>query len=89
MSLENLSTEESQKIKQTISAGEQVLEEIDDLKESMAEYVKGLAEELNIKPAVINKAIRLSYKQRKDDAIEKAQKTMNEVEILLQTAGKI
>ncbi len=89
MSLDSLTTDETTKIKQTIVAGEQVLEEINELKESMAEYVKGLAEELDIKPAVINKAIRLSFKQRQENAIQNAQQTMNEVEILLHAAGKI
>lgn len=89
MSLDSLSTDETTKIKQTIAAGEQVLEEIVELKESMAEYVKGLAEELDIKPAVINKAIRLAFKQRQENAIQDAQEEMSEVEILLHAAGKI
>lgn len=89
MSLETLSTDETTKIKQTIAAGEQVLEEISELKESMAEYVKGLSEELDVKPAVINKAIRLSFKQRQENAIQDAQEEMSEVEILLHAAGKI
>lgn len=89
MSLDTLSTDETTKIKQTIAAGEQVLEEISELKESMAEYVKGLAEELDIKPAVINKAIRLAFKQRQENAIQNAQEEMTEVEILLHAAGKI
>lgn len=89
MTLDSLSTDETTKIKQTITAGEQVLEEITELKESMGEYVKSLAEELDIKPASINKAIRLAYKQRQEDAIQKAQNEMSDVEILLHAAGKI
>lgn len=89
MTLDSLSTDETTKIKQTITAGEQVLEEIAELKESMGEYVKSLAEELDIKPASINKAIRLAYKQRQEDAIQKAQNEMSDVEILLHAAGKI
>ena len=89
MSLDTITPDETAKIKQTLAAGEQVLEEIDELKESMAEYVKGLAEELDVKPAIINKAIRLSYKQRKENAIQDAQQEMTEVEIILHAAGKI
>ena len=89
MSLDSLTPDETTKIKQTITAGEQVMEEIDELKDSMAEYVKGLAEELGIKPKVINKAIKLSHKQKKENAIQDAQEEMTEVEILLHAAGKI
>ncbi len=89
MSLDSLTPDETSKIKTTIASGEQVLQEIDDLKESMAEYVKGLSEELDIKPKVINKAIKLAHKQKKENAIEAAQTEMSEVEILLHAAGKI
>ena len=89
MSLTTLTAEETAQIKQTVAAGEQVLSEIDDLKESMKEYVKNLAEELDVKPAVINKAIRLAYKQRKENAIQTAQEELSEVEVLLHAAGKI
>ena len=89
MSLDTLSVDETAKIKQTIAAGEQVLEEISELKESMGEYVKGLAEELDIKPTVINKAIKLAFKQRQENAIQNAQEEMSEVELLLHAAGKI
>lgn len=89
MSIGQLTDEETTKIKQTIAAGEQVLVEIDELKESMTDYVKDLSEELDIKPAIINKAIKLAYKQRKENAIESAQEEMNIVEQLLAAAGKI
>lgn len=89
MSLTSLTTDEIAKIKTTIASGEQVLQEIDDLKESMAEYVKGLSEELEIKPKAINKAIRLAHKQNKENAIQEAQEEMSDVEILLHAAGKI
>ena len=65
------------------------MEEISELKESMGEYVKGLAEELDIKPTVINKAIKLAFKQRQENAIQNAQEEMSEVELLLHAAGKI
>lgn len=89
MSLDSLTADESKRIKETIDAGEQVLSEIATLREDMGEYVGNLAEELNIKPAVINKAIKLAYKQRKDNAIQQAQEEMTDVEVLLAAAGKI
>lgn len=89
MPLTTLTPDMTAQIKQTIAAGEQVLAEIDELKESMAEYVKNLAEELDLKPSVINKAIKLAYKQKKENAIQDAQQEMSDVEVLLHAAGKI
>lgn len=89
MPLTTITPEMTAQIKQTIAAGEQVLDEIDELKESMSEYVKNLSEELDIKPAVVNKAIKLSHKQKKENAIQDAQQEMSDVEILLHAAGKI
>lgn len=89
MGLDSLTPEETAQIKQTVMAGEQVLDEIDELKESMKEYVTNLAEELDIKPSVISKAIRLAHKQKKENAIQDAQQEMSEVEVILHAAGKI
>ena len=89
MSLESLTPEESKKVKETIEAGEQVLAEMNTLREDLKEYVSNLADEMNIKPATINKAIKLAYKQRSDNAVEQAQEEMTDVETLLAAAGKI
>ncbi len=89
MPLTIITPEITAQIKQTIAAGEQVLEEIDELKESMSEYVKNLSEELDIKPAVVNKAIKLAHKQKKENAVQDAQEEVNDVEILLHAAGVI
>lgn len=89
MTLTSLTTDETAKIKTTIAAGEQVLQEIEDLKESLSEYVVGLSKEIDVKPKVINKAIRLAHKQNQENAIQEAQDEMSEVELLLHAAGKI
>ena len=89
MSLEALTDEEKAKVTQVVAAGEQVLEEMDGLKEDLKEYVKDLSEELDIKPAAVNKAIRLAHKQRKDNAIEKTQEEMDTVERILVAAGRL
>lgn len=89
MSLESLTPEESKRVRETIEAGEQVLAEMNTLREDLKEYVSNLADEMNIKPATINKAIKLAYKQRNDNAVEQAQEEMTDVETLLAAAGKI
>jgi len=89
MSLDALTPDESKRIKEVIESGEQVLAEIDSLKEDMKEYVSSLSEELNVKPAVVNKAIRIAYKSRQENAFDQAQQEMSDVEILLAAANKI
>lgn len=54
--------EESKKLQTLISEGGTVMREIDDLRESLKETVKAVAEELQLKPAVINRAIKIAYK---------------------------
>ena len=52
------SSDEITKLKQLITEGVQVNQELDALKEGLRETVKAVAEELDIKPALINKAIK-------------------------------
>lgn len=54
--------EEKNKLESLIKEGGTVMREIDDLRESLKETVKAVAEELQVKPAVINKAIKIAYK---------------------------
>ena len=89
MSLDSLTPDDQTKIKQTVDAGIQVLREIDTLREDMKTYVDGLAEELDVKPTTIRKAIKLAYKNEKEDAVSQAQQEMTDVEVLLQAAGKL
>lgn len=89
MALTNLTQAEATKIKAILDAGETVLEEIDTLKEGLSDTVKALAEEIDVKPSTLNRAIRLSYKSRTDNAIEAAQEEMSDVEIILHAGGKM
>jgi Mn-dependent DtxR family transcriptional regulator len=45
-----------------INEGSTVLREIEDLQEGLKETVKAVAEELNVKPSIINKAIKIAHK---------------------------
>lgn len=89
MSLNALTANETKKITSILDAGETVLEEVDTLREGLKDAVKNLAEELDVKPAVLNKAIRLSYKARTENAIENAQEEMSDVEVILHAAGRM
>jgi len=54
--------EEKAKLERLINEGSNVLREVEDLQEGLKETVKAVAEELQIKPAIINKAIKIAHK---------------------------
>ena len=72
MAVRNFNPEEKQKLMQIIKEGSQVLGEIDDLRGGLKDTVKAIAEEMEIKPAMINKAITIAHKDNyrslQDDA---------------------
>jgi hypothetical protein len=57
---------EQAKIKQIIAEGVTVMSEIQDLTEGLSETIKAVAEELEVKPSVIRKAIRIALKDQWD-----------------------
>jgi len=54
--------EEKAKLERLISEGSTVLREVEDLQEGLKETVKAVAEELQIKPSIINRAIKIAHK---------------------------
>lgn len=54
--------EEKAKLEKIIKEGGTVLQEIEDLRGSLKDTVKGVADELQIKPAIINNAIKRAFK---------------------------
>jgi predicted regulator of amino acid metabolism with ACT domain len=57
---------EQAKIKQIVAEGVTVMQEIQDLSEGLSETIKAVAEELEVKPSVIKKAIRIAQKDQWD-----------------------
>ena len=55
-------TEEKAKLTQVISEGLTVMQEVDDLNEGLNDTIKAIAEEMQIKPSVLKKAVRTAYK---------------------------
>ena len=53
---------EKAKLERLISEGSTVLREVEDLNEGLKDTVKAVAEELQIKPSTINKAIKIAHK---------------------------
>jgi len=71
--------EEKAKLERLITEGSTVLREIEDLKEGLKETVKAVAEELDIKPSIINKAITIAHKDNWKDHEDE----WNEIEMIL------
>ena len=61
MAVRNFNEAEKQKLIQIISQGSQVLGEVEDLRSGLKDTVKAIAEELELKPALINKAISVAH----------------------------
>lgn len=72
------------KLKHLIKEGIQVTQEVDTLKEGLRDTVKAIAEEMDIKPSVLNKAIRIAYKVE----FAKAKDDFDELETILATVGR-
>jgi transposase-like protein len=62
MSDRTFGAEEKAKLVQIVNEGVTVLTEVQDLQEGLRDTVKAVAEELDIKPALINKAIKIAQK---------------------------
>ena len=54
--------EEKAKLERLIKEGSNVLREVEDLNEGLKDTVKAVAEELQVKPSIINKAIKIAHK---------------------------
>jgi len=85
MAVKNFNDSEKQKLIQIISQGSQVLSEVDDLRTGLRDTVKSLAEELELKPALINKAISIAHKGNYQDISD----NMDTLDSILTAAGKI
>ena len=57
---------EQAKIKQIVAEGVTVMQEIQDLTEGLNDTIKAVAEELEVKPSVIKRAIRIAQKDQWD-----------------------
>lgn len=67
MSSRMFSSEQKAKLTQLVNEGIQVLQEVEDLNAGLADTVKAVAEELEIKPAILKKAIKIAQKSKFGD----------------------
>ncbi len=85
MSGRNFNEAEKTKLIQLIKEGSQVMSEIDDLRGGLKDTVKALSEELELKPALINKAISIAHR----DNYKAVADDMDMLDSILAAAGKI
>ena len=72
------------KLTQLINEGMQVLTEIEDLNVGLNDTVKAVAEELEIKPATLKKALKIAHKAR----LGETNRDHDELNTILETVGK-
>jgi len=84
MSDRTYGAEEKAKLEKLVNEGVTVLQEIEDLQQGLKETVKAVAEELDVKPALINKAIKVA----KNSDWDKVYSDFEDLETLVVTVGK-
>ena len=80
----NFSSEQKLKLTQIINEGMQVMHEIETLNGGLSDTIKAVAEELEIIPNILKKAIRIAHKAE----FGKEQQDHSLLENILTTVGK-
>lgn len=84
MSARMFSGEQKAKLTQIINEGMAVLQEVEDLTAGLNDTIKAVAEELEIKPAVLKKAIKIAQKAKLTDT----NREHEDLNTILETVGK-
>jgi len=79
----SFNSEDIAKLKKLFNEGSRVLREMEDLREGLKETVKAIAEEMDMKPATLNKALKIAHK----NALQQEQSAFAELEEVLEAAG--
>ena len=80
----DFTSEQKLKLNQLINEGMQVLHEIETLNGGLSDTIKAVAEELEIKPNILKKAIRIAHKAE----FGKEQQDHELLENILTTVGR-
>ena len=84
MNTKTFSGDQKIKLIQLINEGMQVMHEVETLNAGLNDTIKAIAEELEIKPAVLKKAIKIAHKAE----LGKTRQDHELLETILETAGK-
>ena len=72
------------KLTQLVNEGMAVMHEIDTLQGGLTDTIKAVAEELEVKPSVLKKAIRVAHKA----SLTQANQEHEDLNTILETVGK-
>ena len=78
------SADQKLRLTQLINEGMTVLQEIEDLNAGLNDTVKAVAEELEIKPATLKKALKIAHKAK----LGETNRDHDELNTILETVGK-
>lgn len=78
------SSEQKAKLTQIINEGMQVMHEVETLNAGLSDTIKAVSEEMDIKPGILKKAIRLAHKAE----FGKEQQDHELLETILTTVGR-
>lgn len=78
-----LNPDDKKKLDETIRTGLSQLQQIEDIRESLGDLTKKVAEELGIKPKALNMAIRYAFKSQLADKKDE----LSTVEDILDVTG--
>lgn len=84
MSARMFGSEQKAKLTQLINEGMQVMQEVEDLNAGLNDTIKAIAEEIEIKPSILKKAIRIAHKAE----LGKANADHEELNTILESVGK-
>jgi transposase-like protein len=76
--------EQRAKLTNIINEGVSVLQEVQNLNAGLADTIKAIAEEMEIKPAILKKAIKIAQKSKLTDTNAEHE----ELNAILETVGK-
>lgn len=84
MDTKSFNNEQKIKLTQLINEGMQVMHEVETLNAGLSDTIKAIAEELEVKPSILKKAIRVAHKAE----FGKTRQEQELLETILETVGK-
>ena len=84
MSTRVFNTEEKLKLVQIVNEGMGILQEVETLNGGLTDTIKAIAAELEIKPSILKKAIKVAHKARLGETNEEN----SELNTILETVGR-
>jgi len=76
--------DQKKKLEQLFKEGISVMSEVESLNEGLRDTVKAVAEEMQIKPTVLKKALKVAYKFN----FHESQEEFDQLETILETVGR-